>query len=439
VSAESASTAHGRASASDAGRRQPYVSFVAAARNDDHGGDLLARMQVFVDALAAQCARHDLDAELVLVEWNPPPDRPGLIDALRWPDSGGRVTMRIIEVPPSVHARFEHADALPLFQMIAKNVGIRRARAPFVLATNVDLLFSDGVMRTLASRRLRPRTIYRADRYDVEHGIPTGVPVADQLRWCAEHVQRINERRGTRDLSTGAFYPIYPRISNVVPTIRRRLLAAPLVVLLVLMPLALVLVLITLPASSYSIRRGDFVGRARRTTRHVVQLRRLEARRRDRRRAAQASLGRIEQLRQAARELRSELRRARIRPHTNASGDFTLVARDDWGILRGYPELQMYSFHIDGLLLYLGRYAGFREHVLPDPVFHVEHGSGFKPDDEGKRDLFARLAHAGIPWITNEQLDAYVTQMAETRRPLDVNADDWGLCGENLDEREFVL
>jgi len=41
--------------------------------------------------------------------------------------------------------------------MIAKNVGIRRARGRFVLCTNVDLLFSDKMVRFLAFGRLDER------------------------------------------------------------------------------------------------------------------------------------------------------------------------------------------------------------------------------------------------------------------------------------------
>jgi hypothetical protein len=54
--------------------RHPYLSIVATARNDGHGGDLLHRMQLFVENVIGQCNRHNLDAELVLVEWNPPDD-----------------------------------------------------------------------------------------------------------------------------------------------------------------------------------------------------------------------------------------------------------------------------------------------------------------------------------------------------------------------------
>ena len=56
--------------------------------------------------------------------------------------SRARLRVRFIEVPPEMHARYDHGKALPLYQMIAKNVGIRRARGRFVLATNIDILIS---------------------------------------------------------------------------------------------------------------------------------------------------------------------------------------------------------------------------------------------------------------------------------------------------------
>jgi len=100
-----------------------------------------------------------------MVEWNPPADRPPLADALAWPRSEW-FEPKIIVVPPEIHRAFPHADALPLFQMIAKNVGIRRARAPFVLATNIDILFSDELFAFLQTGP-EPRAMYRADRLDV--------------------------------------------------------------------------------------------------------------------------------------------------------------------------------------------------------------------------------------------------------------------------------
>lgn len=141
------------------------MSVVATTRNDDHGGNQLARTQLFIDGLAEQSQRFRLPIELLVVEWNPPSDRPQLAEALRWPRSQW-FQPSIIVVPADLHRTLEHADALPLFQMIAKNVGIRRASAPFVLATNIDILFSDELF-TWWQRDLRPGALFRVDRLDV--------------------------------------------------------------------------------------------------------------------------------------------------------------------------------------------------------------------------------------------------------------------------------
>src|SRR5688572_18132065 len=108
--------------------KPPLLSVVATSRNDDHGANLLGRMQAFTGGFIDPCNRHSLHAELLLVEWNPPPGRPRLAQALRWPDDPSPCEVRIVEVSESLHRRFAHAEALPLFQMIGKNVGIRRAR-----------------------------------------------------------------------------------------------------------------------------------------------------------------------------------------------------------------------------------------------------------------------------------------------------------------------
>lgn len=176
---------------------QPYLSIVVAARNDEHGGNFLRRMQTFVNALFGQCQRHGLDAELIVVEWNPPPDREPLARALRWPAGPGPCQARVVEVPEEIHRRYKHAEALPLYQMIAKNVGIRRARGEFILATNIDILFSDELVRFLAERRLKKGRMYRIDRYDAAADVPVDAAVDEQLAYCRTHLLRVNAREGT--------------------------------------------------------------------------------------------------------------------------------------------------------------------------------------------------------------------------------------------------
>ncbi len=159
----------------------PYISFVVTSRNDNHGGDMTKRMRIFNKGLMYQCNKHQLKAELVFVEWNPLPDRPFLSEILPKPKNGDYLTVRYIRVPNSIHKTFNFHKELPVFQMIAKNVGIRRAKAPFVLCTNVDLLFSDALFQFLSKKTLKKNHFYRANRCDIPNTLTEEMEVNQQL------------------------------------------------------------------------------------------------------------------------------------------------------------------------------------------------------------------------------------------------------------------
>jgi hypothetical protein len=118
-----------------------------------------------------------------------------------WPEDLGPCEIRFIEVPPELHRRYAHAEALALYQMIAKNVGIRRARGRFVLATNIDILFSSELAAFFAEQRLEPGRMYRIDRHDAMSDVPVDAPVEEQLAYCRTHLIRINTREGTFSVS----------------------------------------------------------------------------------------------------------------------------------------------------------------------------------------------------------------------------------------------
>jgi len=174
----------------------PYLSVVVTTRNDDHGGDPLKRLQAFVNCFDEQCRRTGLDAELIVVEWNPPPDRPLVSSLLRLP-SPAACTYRFIDVPPELHGQLAFADVLPLFQMIAKNVGIRRARGRFILATNIDIIFSNALVEFIASRQLQLRRMYRVDRHDILSDFPVEARLEEQMAYCASHQLRVHSRWGS--------------------------------------------------------------------------------------------------------------------------------------------------------------------------------------------------------------------------------------------------
>jgi len=465
----------------------PYISFVVTARNDDHGGNLLHRMGIFVRALLDQAKRHNLAAELILVEWNPPQNRPRLREILPWPKEKGPCSVRVIEVSPDIHARFQHSDRLPLFQMIAKNVGIRRARGRFVLATNVDILLSEEFMEFLASRQLSTKFMYRIDRYDAPANIPANIPVEDQLEYCRDNVIRINRRDGTfprEALSNIWLWKMKTRATRILRRISGRI-PRPLQTR------------ITKWAATARHRLSEITRTSRRVGRRIRAVRpkwRLIAK------SAFAGVAAIQiflgvmpftaesaglALRMwvfsAIRSVRmwvfSAIRSFQIsifhysmissnlpiflsarlygfsnacvaglnivknlffpqypRLHTNGCGDFTLMAREHWNALRGYPELEIFSFNLDSVLLHMAYQHGLREKVLRDPmrIYHIEHSSGWTP--EGERRMTERLQAMRIPMLDFSQFQLWAAQMQRDKRPMILAGEDWGMASYSLHE-----
>jgi hypothetical protein len=170
----------------------PHLSLVVALRNEQYGGDLFGRMRSFLRNVAWLSRRQRVRAEVILVEWCPLASEPPLAEILGDSGSGGSLPVRIIRVPwETASSRFEDADEMILWTFTAKNVGVRRARSAFILATNADILFTPALFRAIGKRPLDNGTFYRAHRYDVE-GVPLGASARAQLARCRDSVVRVN-------------------------------------------------------------------------------------------------------------------------------------------------------------------------------------------------------------------------------------------------------
>ncbi|MFQ5699082.1 MAG: hypothetical protein ACE5IL_12450 [Myxococcota bacterium] len=407
---------------------------VVTSRCDDHGGDMLGRLTLFAEGLLEQAERHDLDGELIIVEWNPPAG-PRLRDVLSLHRDCDHFPIRFIEVPEALHRQLLHSDTVPLFQMIAKNVGIRRARGRFILATNPDLLFTDALMRFLATGDIDPRGMYRIDRTDVDARVPTDTGIEEQLRWCAGHVLRVHTRWGS--------FPAHP-VRDFVSGAVRWSAARP---------------------RRVWVRIGEMMAAARRAWR-------LDRRDRDDARQARWSLfwrtmrgwavelgaralrassrwrprrHLVDPLRSACAHAHFALARAaRVaqavigpgpRVHTNGCGDFTLLSREAWKELRGYAEFPIWSMHLDSLLCYSAVAAGYRQHILRSParLYHIEHRSSWVT-----MGLDDRLrAVAGRPWLDSGLLAALWSEMRTLGRPIVVNDESWGYARHHLQESDY--
>jgi hypothetical protein len=120
--------------------------------------------------------------------------------------------------------------------------------------------------------------------------------------------------------------------------------------------------------------------------------------------------------------------------HLNGCGDFQLMAREHWHDLRGYPEFEMFSMNIDGLLSYTAAAAGIREQMLPMPIYHLEHevGSGWSP--EGETVLRQRIDKRGITWLDATTAHVWASYMRWLQRPVIFNPSNWGLADVVLPE-----
>jgi hypothetical protein len=483
-----------------------HVSVIAVSRNDDHGGDVRSRMQHFVNGFIAQCRKHGLDAELLLVEWNPPRDRPALEDALEWPAEFGPASVSVITVPPELHAIFPHSASLPLFQMIGKNVGIRRARGRFILATNIDILLDDATVLFLRDR-LKPGIMLRADRYDVPGDLHNELSFERVLAECRARFFQINTRFGTLDARHRrlvgqderlkskllALYceirifgldepmtragrwivantaDIVPRgarwISTFVPRGARWISSFPTraanaahrtaqVVLGIpaffrrnffkLWPLK------TMPHRGYwyirralrhpllSMPAGNMIDAMQWLARKLGRMRRLAAR--------LQIVGPFSTLtRLLARSRWSKLQSRTLLNqmrglHTNACGDFTLLARDDWFRLRGYPEWPIFSWHIDSIFMFSASAHHIQEVALGAKcrIYHIDHSKGSGWSYDGAARLFERLDRAGIPYIRNEMVSRIQTEFAHDPSAAIMNDENWGLVEFDLPQREVI-
>jgi hypothetical protein len=403
-----------------------HLSVVATSRNDNHGGSLTHRMQHFVDGFVTQCKRHDLRAELVLVEWNPPGDRVPLSEELRWPNDPGPCEIRIVTVPREVHAGIAHADKIPLFQMLAKNIGIRRARGKYVLATNIDILFSDESMVRMRDH-LQPGVLYRAARVDVPTEVPEAQDFAAVLEFCRREGFRIHAPAYTV-ARKGASWSRLERW--------RAQLDPRLVYLARLGHMALssfrVLGLALVSPQQARARISRYVEQVSPTQPGALAL------------AGAGSDGpaRPSVLARIGRYIGERVTgvpRRLVRPwhFTNACGDFTLLSREDWMRLGGYPEWPVFSWHLDSILLYQAEGVGLREESFgPEaPIYHIEHGKGSGYTPEGAEALFSSLVKRGIPFLSDAELRQVHLRIRSRARsdqgPL-FNGPAWGMADKEL-------
>ena len=152
----------------------PFVSFVIVTRNDPPR--LLHRMCRALRALTADAVRFSLPFEIVVVDWNSNTEQPDVASSLR-STCLLFLPVRVIIVPPALHAAQANPTSIDLVLTTAKNVGARRARGKFIVFTNADIIFPPKLLLQLRAATLRPGRVYRAMRWEVHAVAEVDAPV----------------------------------------------------------------------------------------------------------------------------------------------------------------------------------------------------------------------------------------------------------------------
>ncbi len=291
-----------------------YLSIVLCGRNDNYGGDFIARLQRSLNYYIKYFNYYKIRTELVFVNYNPVPENPPITALVKWPSSEW-VSIKIITVPPAVHQSLTDEKirkTYPVFEFIAKNIGIRRATGKFILATNADILFSKSLFEFLAQKSLQSKVLYRCDRLDFK---------------AKKIGSDFNEEN------------IYKNIFKVY------------------------------------MQGGTFTKYFPLPTKHWINLcRKYNAFRKfvyskSSRSKILTSLPVFNQVKKQEFFL--------FNYPCNASGDFTLLDKKSWNQLSGYPEDTWSSAHPDSLFLMRAVHSNIKIKLLDTPIYHQDHARRF--------------------------------------------------------------
>jgi glycosyltransferase involved in cell wall biosynthesis len=183
--------------------KDPYISFIGFARNDNYVPDRTERHNFSLQFLIDQLEEKKIPSEIVIVEWNYSENNTPLSEAIRITSLTEWTTIRVIRVPPRFHQRYKFWHEKPFHVGAAVNVGIRRALGKFILPIASDIFLSDSCLDLISRQELDDNTFYRCDRYDVDSNAINNFKLSktkqksEFFKLCEEHIkihhQKINQ------------------------------------------------------------------------------------------------------------------------------------------------------------------------------------------------------------------------------------------------------
>lgn len=454
----------------------PFLSIVVVSRNDNHGHSLNYRMQEFINLLAFQVERFNIQSELIIVEWNPPKLNKKLVDEFTYP-SISQLAVKIIEVPEEIHRRYKYSEQQALYQMIGKNVGIARSSGKYILSTNIDIIFSDHVFKFI-KKHLKENCLYTAVRCDIPNPLPKVEPL-EKIKWSSENFFRVHDSFGSLILTRNShfFYSVFGKIYVIYCLYIKNILTSKnkteilsnnffkknfeyltkFFSSLFELTYKLFLIFISFRKNlkcgsikqilAFADYKNIWTRKATNAYTYLINLIKLLRWRFD----GTTNLFtknclfntylnikyKFVKLYDFSYNTFRSISKVLDLPHTNACGDFTLCSKNVWHTLRGYPEWDMQSWHLDSIFIYQAKNSGFNIKTLKGKIFHIEHspGSGYTPEHANL--LFDRLRVSGIRFLTNDEFCEITDQQLMAIKPIIYNNKYWGITDLDLPETKI--
>jgi hypothetical protein len=273
----------------------------------------------------------------------------------------------MVTVPAAFHDKISNEQIrkkVPLYEYIAKNIGIRRARGLYIVSGNPDVLWDPSYFKYLQGEKLRENYYYRADRADYANSVTNTIPSDKSLAIIKKNVFHYFKKGFRYDIVPGTFSSL--RIGNL--EIRNR---------------------IRLYYNLFIYRNPKLANQFK---------------------------------------LNINYDNIEYKVHTNASGDFFLMHRNNWFKMKGHPENTYLSIHTDAISVVMARYLGLIEKVFFYPVYHRDHARRFDSlkSDESVNTMYRKFETEG-QW------------MAKHNQAIIYNDDNWGYPDEQFEVEQLAI
>ena len=297
---------------------QPYISFVLATRNDNHGGDLLKRLERFIYFLEMSFNNTPPNFyELVVVDWNPPERSVRISEAINWNTAKN---VRHVVIGASEHQRIEKSAKLkrPMYDYNARNVGINASQGRFICILNQDIIFSRQLSAFIKDKKLKSNFFYRSDRIDVNFPIHLNELNENLMLSNATAIHRRHRKSNDISLKSNLEFSKIPLECSV--------------------------------RKNWGFQSITELGKGKKNITSKYYLSKYTSN----------SL---------------EILIAKLGLHTNASGDFIIASRKAWKRIGGFENTTDFYMHIDSYCICKFWASGLKQALFKYPayIFHCNH------------------------------------------------------------------